>query len=58
MKDWKTIASASGLGIPDADLERIAPALESLESAFRPLSADIPGAIEPAVTFRAEEEFE
>ena len=56
MRDWKKIASASGLGIPDADIAPIAPALDSLEAAFRPLTTDIPGAIEPAVTFRAEEE--
>ncbi len=56
MKDWKKIASGNGLEIPDADIERIAPALDSLESAFRPLTGRIPGEIEPAVIFQAEED--
>ncbi len=55
MKDWKKIASGNGLGIPEADIDRIAPALDRLEAAFRPLTTDIPASIEPAVTFRPEE---
>lgn len=55
MKDWKQIAKGSGLDIPEADIERIAPALDGLEAAFRPLTKSIPAAVEPAVTFRAEE---
>ena len=51
MKDWKKIASAQGLNIPDADLERVAPPLETLEAAFRPLVKTIPHDVEPAVTF-------
>src|SRR5439155_17350971 len=35
MKNWKQMAEAAGLDIPDMD--RIAPALEGLEAAFRPL---------------------
>ncbi len=41
--------------IPEEALERIAPALEALEAAFRPLAAAIPEDVEPAVTFKAEE---
>ena len=56
MKDWKGIASANRLDIPAADLERIAPALDALEAAFRPLAQSIPHAVEPAVTFRLDPE--
>jgi len=52
MKNWKEIAEASDLRIPESDLDRIAPALDALESAFRPLAGNIPDDVEPAVTFR------
>lgn len=52
MKNWKKIAEAYDLRIPDSDLERIAPSLDSLESAFRPLTERIPDDVEPAITFR------
>ena len=52
MKNWKKIAEANDLRIPESDLERIAPALEILEAAFRPLAKTIPDEIEPAITFR------
>ena len=51
MKNWKKIAEASGLRIPEPDLDRIAPALDALEAAFRPLAKDIPHDVEPAVAF-------
>jgi hypothetical protein len=50
MKNWKQIAESSGLKIPDVD--RIAPALDALEAAFRPLVKAIPHDVEPAVVFR------
>jgi hypothetical protein len=53
MKNWKKVAEAYDLRIPDADLERIAPSLDALESAFRPLTRTIPDDVEPAITFRA-----
>jgi hypothetical protein len=56
MKDWKLIAAGLGTDIPEADVAKIAPALNSLEAAFRPLSRNIPEDVEPAVTFRAEED--
>lgn len=43
-----------GLNIPD--MERIVPALEGLEAAFRPLVKTIPHDTEPALTFRAAED--
>jgi hypothetical protein len=51
MKNWKKIAEASDLRIPDTDLDRITPALDALETAFRPLTKDIPHDVEPAVAF-------
>jgi len=43
------MAEAAGLGIPDID--RIIPALDVLESSFRPLVKNIPHDVEPAVQF-------
>ena len=51
MKNWKQMAEAAGLDIPDMD--RIAPALDGLEAAFRPLVNTIPHDVEPALIFRA-----
>lgn len=45
------MAEAAGLAIPD--IERIAPALDGLEAAFRPLVKSIPHDVEPALIFRA-----
>ena len=52
MKNWKQIAEAAGLAIPD--IGRITPALDALEAAFRPLPPSIPHDAEPPLTFRAE----
>ena len=52
MKNWQKIAEAYDLRIPESDIERIAPSLDALESAFRPLTKNIPDDIEPAITFR------
>ena len=50
MQDWKSIALAKRLGIPDSDLDGIVTALESLHASFRPLVVTIPRDVEPAVT--------
>jgi|HubBroStandDraft_2_1064218.scaffolds.fasta_scaffold59120_2 hypothetical protein len=52
-KDWKKIARASGLSIPDAALERIAQSLDALETGFRPLVRALPPQTEPALAFLA-----
>lgn len=52
-KDWKKIARASGLAIPDAALERIAQSLDALEADFRPLARALPPQTEPATAFHA-----
>jgi len=57
-KDWKKKARAEQLEIPDADLERIAPTLDAMEAAFRPLAQALPPETEPALIFRAAEEGE
>ncbi len=51
MKNWKKIAEANELRIPEPDLDRITPALEALDAAFRPLAKDIPHDVEPAIAF-------
>lgn len=56
MKNWKKIAEAADLRIPETDLDRIAPALDALESTFRPLTRMIPDDVEPAVTFSIQPE--
>jgi len=58
MKNWKMIAEASRPEIPAEEMVRVAPPLDALEEAFRPLVATIPLEIEPAVVFRASEDAE
>jgi hypothetical protein len=52
-KDWKKIARANRLAIPDADLERMTPVLNAMEAAFRPLAQALPWELEPAIVFHA-----
>ena len=52
-KDWKKIARANGLAIPDAALDRIAQSLDALEADFRPLASALPPETEPAIAFHA-----
>ncbi len=47
MTDWKKIAEAADPPIPAADIEKIAPLLEALEAAFRPLQRSIPPETDP-----------
>ncbi len=53
MPDWKQAARAMAPEIPEAQLDAIAPALDSLEKAFRPLTAGIDAEDSPAVMFSA-----
>ena len=55
-KDWKKIARANGLALPDAALERIAQSLDALEADFRPLARALSPETEPATVFHAERE--
>lgn len=52
MKDWKLIVKGHGLDISDSELERIEPALDALEAAFRPLTEQIPIQLDPVIVFR------
>jgi hypothetical protein len=56
MKDWKQIASAYNLAIPESELGRVTGPLESLEKSFRPLVESMPRSLEPAVVFGIGEE--
>jgi hypothetical protein len=53
MRNWKKIAEVEGFRIPEPEMERIAPVLDGLEAAFRPLVKAIPHDVEPATIFRA-----
>ena len=60
MTDWKTLAAARCPDIPSDSVARMVPALEALESTFRPLAAQLKPENEPAITLanvheRAEE---
>jgi len=52
MKNWKKVAEAYDLRIPESDIEHITPSLDALAAAFRPLARSIPDDVEPAITFR------
>ncbi len=51
MKNWKKIAEANELHIPEPDLDRITPALDALDAAFEPLTKNLAADVEPAVAF-------
>ena len=50
MTDWIALSRARGLDIPEDQVARLAPSLDSLEQAFRPLLAKLPFELEPALT--------
>jgi hypothetical protein len=54
MDDWKAIAEARGLGIPDTEVARLVPVMEALERSFRPLLKALPHEADLANNFRAE----
>ena len=51
--DWKALARARRLDIPEADVEAIAARLDALETAIRPLAAKLTPDQEPALRFHA-----
>ena len=55
-KDWKKIARASGLTIPDSAIDQIERPLDDLENAFRPLTRTLEPTTEPAGYFHADAE--
>jgi hypothetical protein len=58
VKDWKTIAVASGLPASAPELDRVVASLEALEEAFRPLVKDLPAEVEPATALHFGEDAE
>ena len=56
MKDWTSIAKAAGLDIPAEAAGRIAQPLNALEETFRPLVRNLTPEMEPALSFRADQE--
>ncbi len=53
MRNWKLVAAGLDAGLSETEIEGITPALDALETAFRPLAAALPYEAEPAVTFEA-----
>jgi hypothetical protein len=51
MKDWRLMANAMDLGIPDEEFERISAALDKLEAVFRPLVAQLHPGVDSAITY-------
>jgi hypothetical protein len=52
MADWKELAKARGLSIPDDQLDRIAPILEALEKSFTAVKVHLPDDLGMAVDFQ------
>ena len=52
--NWKALARARGLDIPEADLELLSARLDGLEEIFRPLVRALTFEQEPAAVFRAD----
>lgn len=54
MTDWKTLTAARGLQLSDAELAKLAAALEPLQPAYQSLAAKLTHDVEPATTFGEE----
>ena len=52
--DWKTIAAARGLHLSEAEMTKLAGAMEALEPAYQALVAGLTHDIEPATTLGEE----
>jgi hypothetical protein len=51
MTDWKAMAGALALGIPEADLSRTIAPVAGLEAVFQQYAATLTSGEEPAVVF-------
>ncbi len=58
MKDWTAIAKASAPDIPAKEASKATVPLNALEEVFRPLAGSLTPEMEPAVSFRADQERE
>ena len=54
MTDWKTLTAARGLELTDAEITKLASALDALETAYQSLAANLTHDIEPATTIAEE----
>ena len=52
--DWKTMAAARGLQLSEAELTRLAGAMQALEPAYKALAANLTHDIEPFTTLAEE----
>jgi hypothetical protein len=53
MKNWKILAEANGLGIPESEIERVLVPLQGLEEAFRKIATSFPADTDSALIFEA-----
>jgi hypothetical protein len=58
MPDWRLLAAARGLNLPEEDLHRIEPVLDELYAVLSDRAARIPLTAEPLINFRCEVEEE
>ena len=56
MKDWTAIAKASAPDIPAKEAAKTTVPLNALDDVFRPLAKSLTPEMEPASTFRADQE--
>jgi hypothetical protein len=56
MTNWKLLAEAHQIGIPEPELERIVPTLEALDQAFRNVLSALPPDADSALIFHADVE--
>ena len=52
-KDWAAIARLHGIEAAGSELDRVVESLRAVDEAFRPLAAELPLELLPAVSFRA-----
>ena len=56
MKNWKLLTEASGLEIPDSEIDRLIAPLEGLDASFRKIAFSFPADTDSAQVFEAEPE--
>jgi hypothetical protein len=54
MTNWKLLAEAHQLGIPEPELERIVPTLDALDKAFRKVLSALPADADSSLIFPAD----
>lgn len=54
MTNWKLLAEAHQLAIPEPELERIVPTLDALDKAFRKVLSGLPADTDSSLVFQAD----